>query len=58
MAQSLGLRTLAEGVETEAQHAWMRAQGCDEVQGHWLAPPMAGPKLRAWLAGGLEPRAR
>ena len=58
MAQSLGLRTLAEGVETEAQHAWMRDQGCDEVQGHWLAPPMAGSKLRAWLAGGLEPQAR
>jgi diguanylate cyclase (GGDEF)-like protein/PAS domain S-box-containing protein len=57
MARSLGLRTLAEGVENEAQYAWLRAQGCDELQGHWLAPPMSAAKLRSWLQGGLEPRA-
>jgi diguanylate cyclase (GGDEF)-like protein/PAS domain S-box-containing protein len=58
MAQSLGLRTLAEGVETADQQAWLKAQGCDEMQGHWLSPPMAGPKLRHWLDGTLEPRVR
>ncbi|MFO1271800.1 MAG: EAL domain-containing protein [Rubrivivax sp.] len=50
MAQSLGLKTLAEGVETAAQHAWVRTQGCDEVQGDLVAPPMTAAAMEAWLA--------
>jgi diguanylate cyclase (GGDEF)-like protein/PAS domain S-box-containing protein len=34
MAHALGLRVTAEGVETDAQFAFLMAQDCDEVQGH------------------------
>jgi len=39
LAHSLGLRTVAEGVETVEQLAWLRERGCDEVQGFLLARP-------------------
>jgi diguanylate cyclase (GGDEF)-like protein/PAS domain S-box-containing protein len=49
MARSLGMRTVAEGVENQAQCDWMRDNGCEELQGDWLARPMAGAQLIAWL---------
>jgi EAL domain-containing protein (putative c-di-GMP-specific phosphodiesterase class I) len=49
MARSLGLRTVAEGVETEAQRDWIRRQGCDELQGFLAARPMPAEELEAWL---------
>jgi EAL domain-containing protein (putative c-di-GMP-specific phosphodiesterase class I) len=39
MAQALGLRVIAEGVETEAQVETLRALGCDMVQGFLFARP-------------------
>jgi diguanylate cyclase (GGDEF)-like protein/PAS domain S-box-containing protein len=39
MARSLGLRVVAEGVETEEQRAQMAALGCDGAQGHFFAEP-------------------
>jgi EAL domain-containing protein (putative c-di-GMP-specific phosphodiesterase class I) len=39
MGHALGLKVLAEGVETEEQAEVLRAQGCDEVQGYLLQPP-------------------
>ena len=39
MARGLNLRVVAEGVETEAQLAFLREQGCDEVQGFLLGVP-------------------
>ncbi|BFI95663.1 MAG: hypothetical protein RSP_11730 [Rhodanobacter sp.] len=44
MARSLGLRTIAEGIETEAQHEFLFHAGCDEGQGYLYAaalPPAA-----------------
>jgi EAL domain-containing protein (putative c-di-GMP-specific phosphodiesterase class I) len=39
LAHSLGLRTVGEGVETEAQRHWLSAHGCDEMQGYLMARP-------------------
>ncbi len=49
MAHSLGMRTVAEGVETAAQRAWMQQQGCDELQGDLDARPMPAAEFGAWL---------
>lgn len=51
MAGVLGMRTVAEGVETERELGLIRAICCDEVQGYLVARPMPLPKLRDWLAG-------
>jgi len=40
MAHALGLRAVAEGVETEEQLAFLQHHGCDEVQGFYFARPM------------------
>ncbi len=40
MAHSLGRRVVAEGVETQAQLDYLRALGCDEIQGFLLGRPM------------------
>ncbi len=37
MGQSLSLKVVAEGVETRDQYDFLRAQGCDEVQGHYIS---------------------
>jgi diguanylate cyclase (GGDEF)-like protein len=47
LAHSLGLRVVAEGVETSAQHAALIALDCDELQGYYLAKPMTADALSA-----------
>ncbi|WP_427789036.1 EAL domain-containing protein [Brevundimonas diminuta] len=39
--RSLSIPVLAEGVETPEQPAFLRAQGCNEVQGYLLGRPQA-----------------
>ena len=55
MAHSLGLKVVAEGVETEAQVRFLRSRGCDEIQGFWVAPPMDGHACLAFIRS-WEPR--
>jgi EAL domain-containing protein (putative c-di-GMP-specific phosphodiesterase class I) len=40
MAHGLDLSVVAEGIETEAQKAFLRAQGCDEFQGYLKSKPV------------------
>ncbi|MGO3128172.1 MAG: putative bifunctional diguanylate cyclase/phosphodiesterase [Luteimonas sp.] len=57
MAHSLGLRVVAEGVETEAQMRFLAERGCDEIQGFWLSPPLDALQclafMRNWRPDGL-----
>lgn len=39
LARGLGLGTIAEGVEEEGERAWLRENGCDQVQGYLLGRP-------------------
>ena len=50
LGKSLGLQVVAEGVETQAQREWVRAQGCDAEQGFIEGRPMAQAPFEAWLA--------
>jgi diguanylate cyclase (GGDEF)-like protein/PAS domain S-box-containing protein len=52
LAHALGMRVVAEGVETEAQFALLRASGCDEVQGFLLGRPLTVLQLRELLCDG------
>jgi EAL domain-containing protein (putative c-di-GMP-specific phosphodiesterase class I) len=49
MGHSLGLNVVAEGVETPRQLEFLRRQGCDEIQGHWLSPPLDGEACLAFM---------
>jgi EAL domain-containing protein (putative c-di-GMP-specific phosphodiesterase class I) len=40
MAHGMGFKTIAEGVETQAQLAYLRAHGCDEIQGYLFSRPV------------------
>jgi EAL domain-containing protein (putative c-di-GMP-specific phosphodiesterase class I) len=52
LGRSLGISTAAEGVETEAQLDLVRAQGCSEVQGFFLSPPLPAAAVSRLFAGG------
>lgn len=49
MAKGLSMRTVAEGIETEEQLAFLREVGCSQGQGFWFARPMPLPELINWL---------
>jgi EAL domain-containing protein (putative c-di-GMP-specific phosphodiesterase class I)/CheY-like chemotaxis protein len=49
MGRRLGLRTVAEGVETLAELRLLQQLGCDEVQGFLFARPMPSDELNEWL---------
>jgi EAL domain-containing protein (putative c-di-GMP-specific phosphodiesterase class I) len=55
LAHSLGLRVVAEGVETRATWEELGRLGCDAAQGYWLARPIADEELPACV-GGLQAR--
>lgn len=49
MAQKLKLRVVAEGVETSEQMEFLRAQGCNEIQGYLLSRPLPAAELASML---------
>jgi diguanylate cyclase (GGDEF)-like protein/PAS domain S-box-containing protein len=49
LAHALGLKTVAEGVETPGQLALLQSMGCDEVQGFLFSHPLPSEELEAYL---------
>ncbi len=56
MANALGLQTIAEGVETEGQLAFLREQGCSEMQGFCFSEPLPVDQFEKFVRGnaGLD----
>jgi EAL domain-containing protein (putative c-di-GMP-specific phosphodiesterase class I) len=52
IGRSLAMRVVAEGVETEAQLAFLREQGCDEIQGYYVSRPMGAEEMANRLNSG------
>ncbi|AYR25802.1 putative bifunctional diguanylate cyclase/phosphodiesterase [Herbaspirillum rubrisubalbicans] len=50
LAHILNLRVIAEGVEDEQQHAFLKENACDEVQGYYFGKPMAVEDFTAWMS--------
>ncbi len=51
LAKNLGLKTVAEGIESEAQMDALKKLGCDGGQGFLLAKPMNSAEIRDFLTG-------
>ena len=50
LARALGLRVIAEGVETLSQQSILHRQGCSLMQGFLFSTPMVGDAMPAWVA--------
>jgi diguanylate cyclase (GGDEF)-like protein len=50
LSHALGLSVVAEGVETEEELEWLRANGCDVGQGYGISRPMMAADLPGWVA--------
>jgi len=49
LAHDLGLKTSAEGIETEGQLQWLALQGCTEGQGHYISEALGPDEVRVLL---------
>lgn len=59
LGNSLGMQTIAEGVETESALAYLKTLGCDLAQGYYFARPLLPDDLEAWLMSyGLDDEQR
>ena len=52
LAHNLGLRVVAEGVETSTSWEHLDELGCDEIQGFLLGRPVSGEQIEALLTSG------
>lgn len=54
LAHSLRMNALAEGVETDAQQAFLQAEGCDTAQGYRFARPLAAADFESGFLRALS----
>jgi diguanylate cyclase (GGDEF)-like protein len=52
VAQTLQIRTIADGVEEREQAKWLVANGVEQLQGYLLGQPMTAPDFADWLRSG------
>ena len=53
IGRSLGLKVIAEGVETEGQLEFLRTNGCDEAQGYLIARPAGAAEAAEFMRRGM-----
>jgi diguanylate cyclase (GGDEF)-like protein len=54
MAHALGMRVVAEGVETERQVTILKELGCDELQGFYISEPLSAQRIDMTASGNFQ----
>lgn len=54
LSNSIGLETVAEGIETEQVFDWLKQEGCKYGQGFFIHTPMAGEFFQDWIQHGTK----
>ncbi len=55
LAKQLGMKVIAEGVQTTGQWRWLKARGCHLAQGFLVSRPLPAADLRAWCGAWQPP---
>ena len=55
LGHNMGLRVVAEGIESEAVWRLLAALGCDQGQGYFMSRPIPGDRLADWIANWVPP---
>jgi diguanylate cyclase (GGDEF)-like protein len=58
LGHNMGLRVVAEGIETEGAWNLLAELGCDQGQGYFMSRPIPGDKLIAWINDWKPPQAK
>ncbi|BBP00693.1 bifunctional diguanylate cyclase/phosphodiesterase [Sulfuriferula nivalis] len=54
LGHELGLKVVAEGVETQANYEFLKQHHCDEIQGYYFSRPVPAPEMESLLRNGLN----